>query len=202
MVKKEKEYFSLTEVMEMVDLKPRMVKYRMLDVKEKYRNNKNLLFKDNRNWNIHKSIVFEFDRRRITKQEEKNRYRTFTTVSPWGEYCVESIVEVAKDIFAELRRSHSNVHIFYVVEIGENENWCHLHFTSNLSMNYSKLLERASRNLLLANVEVRRITNERNLSDYLKKEVMAAGYLGDMLPKGTFLNLSTPVQAGRVLSSK
>lgn len=191
MVKKEKEYFNLTEVMEMVDLKPRMVKYRMLYVKKKYKNSKELLFKGNKSWNIHKSIIFEFDRQRITKKEEENKYRTFVTVSPWGDYDGQSMVEVAKDIHSELSKTHENIHLHYFVERGLKGELYHLHFVTNLSMNYRKALDRASRNLVICNTDVRAIYEQRELLDYLNKEVWEKGYVGKGGCYCTFLDLTT-----------
>lgn len=179
MFRKKKEYYSMAEVTRMVDLKSRMVKYRMVKVREKYMDNPKLLFKGNKEWQIHESIIFEFDRQRLSEKEKANVYRTFATVSPWGNYDAECLVEVAKDIHQELSKTLPNIHLYYFIERGLLGEIFHLHFVTNLPKTYKEAIERVSNNYLVANVDVRPITQQRELLEYLHKEVRDKGYLGN-----------------------
>ncbi len=179
MLKKKKEYYSLVEVIKMVDIKKRMVMYRMEKAKEKYKDNPNLLSKPNKEWRIHESIIFEFDRQRLSEKEKANVYRTFATVSPWGKYDLECMVEVAKDIHSELSDTQPNMHLYYFIEKGMLGEIFHLHFITNLPISYAKAIKRVANNYLITNVDVRPITQQRDLLKYLHKEVRDKGYLGN-----------------------
>ena len=179
MLGKKKKYYSLTEVIKMVDLKRRMVMYRMTKAKKKYKDSPELLSKSNKEWRIHESIVFEFDRQRLSAKEKENVYRTFVTVSPWGDYDVECLVEVAKDIHNELSKTQPNMHLYYYVERGLLGQAIHLHFITNLPMSYSEAIDRVSKNYLRTNVDIRPITQQRELLRYLNKEVLDKGCLGN-----------------------
>ncbi len=163
----------------MVDIKKRMVKYRMIQVKEKYRDRPKLLFKVGKEWQIHESIIFEFDRKRLSEKEKANVYRTFATVSPWGKYDLECLVEVARDIYNELSNTQPNMHLYYFIEKGMLGEIFHLHLITNLPISYAKAIRRVSNKYLETNVDVRPITQQRDLLDYLHKEVRDKGYLGN-----------------------
>ncbi len=177
MLKREKEYYSLIEVVQMVDLKTRAVKYRMLEVKEKYKNNSKLLFKSKKNWNIHHSILFEFDRKQLTRMEKLAKYNSLVTVAPDGNYQVEALTEALKLIKLELNKIDANCNMYYYIEQGERSGINHIHFLTNLSPNFEKRIYRLCNIYIKSNVDVRMIYEVRQLVKYLQKEVRLKGVI-------------------------
>jgi hypothetical protein len=174
--RKEK-YFTLTQLMGKVDLKERALKYRMNVVKIKYKSRTDLLYKTGRNWNIHESIIFEFDRKLTTKGDNELHNQTLVSVSPKGNYSVESLIEVVKETFNQLTHIKNNLQIRYYVENGERSNLTHVHFIVNLSMDYKSVIRRASQFYIDSNIDIRPVHLERNLLCYLEKEVREKGLL-------------------------
>src|ERR1700744_6454286 len=64
-----KVYYNLSELVKLTGMSSRALKYRMLIVKNKYKDNTFLLTKKNRQWQIHYDIVKEF----YPKYNTKNR---------------------------------------------------------------------------------------------------------------------------------
>ncbi|MBN4052343.1 hypothetical protein JYT59_01175 [Sphingobacteriaceae bacterium AH-315-L07] len=179
MIKKKKEYYSLIELetKTIVDLKKRALLYRMEYVKEKYKNNNKLLFKSKGKWNIHESIVFEFDRLRRLKKDDRFDYQSLVTISPDGNYCKDALFEVIKDVYIQLEHIKEDLKIQYFIEQGEMGLKYHIHFIVNLSYPYKNVISRASQHYIANNIDVRPVYLERNLIKYLRKEVKAQGYL-------------------------
>jgi hypothetical protein len=53
-------YYNLNELSDITGLKTRALKYRMLEVKEKYTDITHLLRKEGRSWKIHYTLIIEF----------------------------------------------------------------------------------------------------------------------------------------------
>jgi len=73
-----KEYLTLKEVTDRSNLKKRMVNYRLLQVLKKHGNNSELIFKckGERNWNIHISLLPQFNRKfGVTKVRKVSPHR-------------------------------------------------------------------------------------------------------------------------------
>ena len=83
-----KEYYSLKELEDVVDIKKRQLKYRMIKVKKKYAGNNKKLYRGKKQWNIHKSILFEFERKKISKEARIYKSNTLVTIQPDGNYDV------------------------------------------------------------------------------------------------------------------
>lgn len=170
-------YYTLNQLKNEVDLKERALKYRMLYVKKKYKNRNDLLFKSGRCWNIHHSIIFEFDRKLMKKRGNELQNQTLVSISPDGNYSVESLIEVVKETFLQLTHIKKDLRIRYYIENGEKGNIPHIHFIVNLSMDYKSLIRRASQFYINSNIDVRPVYLERNLICYLEKEVREKGFL-------------------------
>lgn len=177
-LKKEK-YYTLKEILSLVDLKERALKYRMLRVKNKYKNNNKLLYKKGRNWNIHESIVFEFDRKKKSKIDDDFHKQSFVSVSPDGNYSIESMVEVINETYRLLKHLREGLKIRYYIEQGLSADTYHLHFIVNLSSSYGSVIKRASEHFIAANIDIRPVFLERNLIMYLEKEVKTKGVINN-----------------------
>ncbi|AZQ44857.1 hypothetical protein [Nonlabens ponticola] len=57
---KSKTYYTSTEIMEFFNISERTVRYRLLELKKKYKNQPSLLSKSNGKWKIHNCIVKDF----------------------------------------------------------------------------------------------------------------------------------------------
>lgn len=55
------------EVMELYSISERTLRYRLLELKEKYKNRPTILSKQNKKWRIHNSIVEHFAPKRNNK---------------------------------------------------------------------------------------------------------------------------------------
>jgi hypothetical protein len=172
-----KEYYNLNELVTIVDLKIRALKYRMLYVKVKYKNKRKLLFKKGKSWNIHWTILFEFDRIQLTKYEKSNNFNTLVTISPYGNYDYEALVAVVYQVYNDLKKIKADIRLHYFIEQGERGLLNHIHFITNLTHNHEKMIIRASKQLIICNTDVDCIYEKWKLLDYLKKEIKAQGEL-------------------------
>lgn len=173
-----KQYYNLKEVGYIVDLKKRQLMNRIKKVKIKYENKPELLKRNKREWRIHKSIIFEFDRKRVTKSERLMRSNTLVTVSPDGHYDVESNMEILKKINEELNKNSSiPIKIEYFIQQGELGGKNHIHFITNLTMDYEKKLRRYANYYTQCNVDVRPVYEVHELIAYLRREVKLQGVL-------------------------
>jgi hypothetical protein len=170
-------YYKLNQLIEIVDLKERALKYRMLYVKIKYENRKDLLYKEGRSWNIHESIIFEFDRKRKTKRDDQFHHQSLVTIAPNGNYCVNALKEVVLEAYNQLIHTRGDLNMWYYIEQGERGELYHVHFIVNLSRHFESVIRRACQHYISANIDVREVYLERNLIKYLEKEVRAKGVL-------------------------
>lgn len=173
-----KDYYNLREVGELVDIKERQLKNRMIKVKQKYKDDNRLLRRASREWRIHKSIVFEFDRIRVSKSEREKMLNTLVTISPDGHYDVDYLVELVNKLYTEINKeSPVEVIIQYFIEEGELGGRNHIHFASNLSTNYTAKIKRHANYYTKCNIDVRNIFDVLQLVEYLKKGVKVQGKL-------------------------
>lgn len=120
-----KQYFNLTQLSEITGLGTRALKYRMLQVKEKYKDVPALLKKEGRNWNIHYTIINEF----LPKYKTSN-----TTIYnfDWKSMCTWNTkfnydFEYHKQIITEIKQELPNTKIIYAIEQdGRGINHVHL----------------------------------------------------------------------------
>lgn len=160
-------YYKLNELENLVQLKPRSLKLRMKKVKLKYQFNPNLLYKEGNRWYIHRDIVFEFDRKR--KNLNHYNFKSFVSVSFEGSRGVNEINQLMTMVFDRLKNSFPKLVIYYVIEL----NWMnnnHVHFLTNIEFdrnNQRKVYK--SFEVFIINFDMRKITNYRNLNNYLNK---------------------------------
>jgi hypothetical protein len=121
-------YYQLNQLTTITGLSLRMLKYKMLNVKEKYAGVTNLLKKEGKCWQIHHSIVNEFMpvNRRKTIEETNFRWSSFVTWNPFQNYDADYHVELVKEIKALLPK---NI-IKYTIEL-DRRGFNHVHFVSD-----------------------------------------------------------------------
>jgi len=180
MIKKRKEYYSLREMGERVDIKTRQLKNRIKKVKEKYKDNKKLLWKGNKSWNIHWSLTHEFDRVKLTKVEKERKFVSVVSINPHGKYDVAYNLELLNKTYEEISSSSPiPIRMKYFIEQGEGGDDYHTHFLINLSPDYQKLIKRAANFYTRTNTDVRYIYEEHQLMDYLEKDVVEYGFIDE-----------------------
>ncbi|WP_435416631.1 DeoR family transcriptional regulator [Polaribacter aestuariivivens] len=59
-MKKYKKYYTTSEIMEHYQISERTIRYRLLELKEKYKKQPSLLSKKNKKWQIHNTIIEQF----------------------------------------------------------------------------------------------------------------------------------------------
>lgn len=171
-----KEYYNLKELENIVDLKTRQLKYRMNKVKKKYSDNDKKLYRGKKQWHIHKSILFEFDRKKLNKEARLNKSNSLVTLAPDGNYDIEYNYELLKQLIADLSH-YLNIPVtcHFYIEQGEMGHKYHTHFTTNLTDKFTRLIVRYANVYTRCNVDVRPVYEEWQLLEYLQKEVVAQG---------------------------
>jgi hypothetical protein len=161
-------YYKLKDLESMVELKPRSLKLRMLMVKEKYKFQKDLLYKEGKRWYIDDSIIFEFDRKR--KSLNSYNFQSFVSISFDGSKSIDYINELIKLVHTKITSKNQGVVIYYVIEPNFTQN-NHLHFLINIPFNVPnrKMIYNEFK-LFGVNFHMEKITNYRNLQNYLKKD--------------------------------
>ena len=66
-MKKTKTYYSSSEIMKLYDISERTLRYRLVELKKKYKGQPSLLSKQNKKWRIHNSILEHFAPKRNNK---------------------------------------------------------------------------------------------------------------------------------------
>ncbi|TQO36585.1 hypothetical protein GQ41_1163 [Arenibacter algicola] len=57
---KQKTHLKFDEILKLTGISERTFRYRMADIKEKYKDQPELIFKKRHSWRIHHSLLFEF----------------------------------------------------------------------------------------------------------------------------------------------
>lgn len=188
MVKKinNKDYYNLKELKQFVDLKDRQLKTRVKQVAIKYKDRPDLIKRGSKSWRINKKIIFEFDRRRLTKSERDLKMSTLVTINPDGNYDVEYNLELLMKLVSDISVvSPVDLKIEYFIEQGEWGGKYHIHFVTNLKKSFSKLIKRYANYYTNSDVDVRCIYEQWQLYDYLQKEIICQGEF--IVPKCTAL---------------
>ena len=66
-MKKIKTYYSSAEVMQICDISERTLRYRLVELKKKYKGQPTMLSKQNKKWRIHHSLLKYFAPKRNNK---------------------------------------------------------------------------------------------------------------------------------------
>ncbi|RLJ60915.1 hypothetical protein CLV86_2764 [Lacinutrix venerupis] len=69
---KQKNYFEFKHIIELTGISERTFRYRMKAIKEKYKDQPELLFKKRHSWRIHHSLLFEFNHKYQINNTNKN----------------------------------------------------------------------------------------------------------------------------------
>ena len=128
-------YYKLNQLTTITGLSIRMLKYKMLKVKEKYAGVTNLLKKEGRCWQIHSSIVHEFFpvNKRKSFDDSNYRWASFVTWNPFQNYDADYHVELVKEIKSNL----PNNTIKYTIEL-DRRGFNHVHFISDATTSKTK----------------------------------------------------------------
>lgn len=124
-------YYQLNQLTAITGLSLRMLKYKMLNVKEKYAGITNLLKKEGRCWFIHASIVSEFMPINNRSIKDSCDWLSFVTWNPFQNYDVDYHIQLIKEIKSKLPDNT----IKYTIEL-DRRGYNHVHFISDAD--YSK----------------------------------------------------------------
>ncbi len=168
---KMKIYFSSTDVMNMTGISLRTLRYRIAELKIKYKGVTSLMFQKGNRWQIHNNIVGEF----LPKYEPrwKNLYninwQSFITWITLNDYDMDYHRQLADDLAAK----HPGIRFYYVLERTDNGKY-HAHL---LSTGDVKVIEESLRGILSDYIpyfeyrmEVSEVRNKVMAINYLQKE--------------------------------
>jgi hypothetical protein len=123
-----KKYYNLSQLEELTGMSIRSLKYRMLDVKQKYKDIPMLLSKRQRKWQIHYTIVHEFHPKYNLKEKTiyTSDWTSMATWNPKDNYDKEYHIELINQIKQRL----PNKTIAYTIEL-DRRNIHHTHIISD-----------------------------------------------------------------------
>lgn len=126
-----KKYFNLTQLEEITGLSPRALKYRMVTVKKKYKDMPNLLHRKKREWQIHYTIVDEFNPKYNLKKKTlfTQNWESMVTWNPKHNYDCDYHYELVSQL---KKRLPENTFVYAVEKDGRGVN--HTHIISNASV--------------------------------------------------------------------
>lgn len=168
---KMKIYFSSTDIMNMTGISLRTLRYRIAELKIKYKGVKSLMFQKGNKWNIHNDIVGEF----LPKYEPrwKNLYhinwQSFITWITLNNYDMD----YHKQLADELAFKNPGIRFYYVLEQTESGKY-HAHL---LSTGETKEIKKSLKKILDEYIpyfeyrtEVSEVRNKVMAINYLQKE--------------------------------
>lgn len=174
-----KNYYNLSQLKDITGLKMRALKYRMLVVKEKYKDVPSLLEKVGREWRLHYTLVVEFlpKYNTVSKTIYNHNWQTFTTWNPKNNYTVE----YHKQLLNEIKDKLPNNTIVYTIE-KDKRGFNHVHIVTDATKEtMSKIVEGTlSQYLDLAfdcRTQTNKINNKFSVIEYIKKASREGGVL-------------------------
>jgi len=166
-------YYKLKDLEKFVDLKPRMLKYRISKLKEKYKNS-DLLYKSGRQWNIHHTLVKLFERKKNVL--EKYNFKSFVSISFQDSLEIEYLIEIMNMLYNQMNLIKKTT-ILYVIEKNKANN-NHLHFLTNwekIKVDESFIYN--SLKLFKMNFDMQKIYHFNGINQYLNKAILFKGLL-------------------------
>lgn len=164
----EKTYYTLKQLEPLVKLTYHHLVLRMNDVKLKYKQDKELLYKKSNIWYIHKSILNNF-----IPLRNKIDYRFFITIASKNQLQMKFWKVCICDLNKKLKLIESTTRIKYVVETTSNNNY-HIHFITSFSniTTLNKLLKNNDNTNFFAymNIDIRSIYEVKGLHKYFRKQ--------------------------------
>lgn len=120
-------FYNLNELIPITGLKTRALKYRMLDIKEKYNSVPNLLRREGRSWKIHYTIINEFMPKYMptTKTIYNENWTSTSTWNPKNNYTVD----YHKQLVIEVKALLPEHKIAYTIET-DRRGVYHVHLMS------------------------------------------------------------------------
>ena len=176
--KRSNTHYQLNQLTEITGLSLRMLKYKMLKVKDKYEGVTNLLNKEGRNWQIHHSIINEFMpiNKRKSNDETSYQWSSFVTWNPFQNYDADYHVELIKEIKSNLPENT----IKYTIEL-DKRGFNHVHFISDAEVSKTKkMVEKVIFKYLSwfeVSYQVTEIKNKFSSDGYLQKAPVRNGLL-------------------------
>ncbi|MFK7833244.1 MAG: hypothetical protein AB8B52_08205 [Winogradskyella sp.] len=128
-------YYKLNQLKELTGLSPRMLQYRMSNVKKKYSGRTELLYWEGKGWQIHYSLINEFMPVNKLKSNpiSHDNWKCFATWNPHNNYEVEYHYQLIKEIKEQLPEHK----IKYAIEL-DNRGNNHTHFIIDASTSKTK----------------------------------------------------------------
>lgn len=135
--KKYKTYYKLNQLPKITGLSIRMLKYKMIKIKEKYDGVTSLLEKDGKQWKIHYSIVNEFMpiNKRNTYTENNYDWQTFVSWNPFENYDKE----YHQELIYQIKNEMPDKYIKYTIELDRRGN-NHVHFITDCQLPETKTI--------------------------------------------------------------
>lgn len=121
----EKKFYNLSELVPLVNLKYRQLQKIVKNISEKYKDRKELIYKESNRWYISYSIIKEFKRRRNLID-----YKLFITIASKNQFEIDYWRYIVIQLNKQLHRIDSKTRIKYVIE-KNSSNIYHLHFITN-----------------------------------------------------------------------
>ena len=174
-----KAYYNLTELTDKTGMCLRALKYRMVEIKKKYNDVPMLLNKKNREWQIHYTIIKEFEPRYKIKNSTIYNFNwvSMATWNPKFNYDIKYHIHLVNEIKKQLPDNT----IFFAVEV-DGRNMNHTHLISNaethiLSEVVNSTIRKYIDDVKECQVLVEPIHNKYSSVEYLRKEPLAGGIL-------------------------
>jgi hypothetical protein len=172
-------YYNLNELVEITGLKTRALKYRMLDIKEKYSEIPHLLRKEGRSWKIHYTIINQFFPKYTpnTKTIYNENWISTSTWNTKNNYSIGYHVQIVDEIKRMLPESK----IAYTIE-KDKRGVNHVHLMSTaLTTELTIVVETIIGKYLDIKkecvIQTTNIHNKYSLFEYLKKASLGGAIL-------------------------
>lgn len=182
---KVKKFFKLKQLKEITGLKDRALKYRMVDVKNKYAGIPSLLNRTGRSWQIHYSIVYEFfpKTKRVDTTVYTYPWANIVSWNPENNYDAAYHEELIQQIKGQLPSSK----ILYAIEMDKRQ-VKHVHFITDASKSDLEKAVNDTLNVFMSHkiantvrkeykLEINKIYHKYNVVDYLRKAPLASGII-------------------------
>jgi len=160
------EYYSLTDLSPIVNLKYRQLQKRIKLVIKKHNND--VIYKVSNKWYIHKSIIYEF--KRIRNPIE---YSLYVTIASRNKFDVEYWRVFINLFYKELKHIDNKTRLKYVIESTERE-IPHLHFLTTYA-NAKELRKKLEEHYVTTNEngmnkKVKSVWDVKGLHKYFRKQ--------------------------------
>jgi hypothetical protein len=163
-------FYNLSELTTITGLKIRTLKYRMLQVKERYADIPNLLRKEGRTWKIHYTLIIEF----LPKYNNTNKTiytENWVSTSSWNtknNYTIDYHLK----LIDEVKKQLPSCKIGYTIE-RDKRGVNHVHLISTAKPNELTIAVESVIHLYLdvteCRVQTNKINNKYSMVEYLRK---------------------------------